>query len=253
MSRSTQVSDQESSQSTGKLPEHVAIMMDGNGRWATARGLPRSLGHEHGVEALRNVIQASVDTGIRYLTVFSFSTENWNRPKGEVDALLKLLRTYVKQDLKQLREKGVRIRVIGKRIDLPKDIFKLVEKVELDTINNDSLFLNIAFNYGGRDEIIRAISRMIEAIHRGELTSEDVTEENFSHYLDTRDIPNPDLVIRTSGEVRVSNFQLWQTAYSEFVFLDVLWPDFNVSHLNEALKIYANRNRRYGAVDKECL
>lgn len=253
MSRSTQVSDQESSQSTGKLPEHVAIMMDGNGRWATARGLPRSSGHEHGVEALRNVIQASVDTGIRYLTVFSFSTENWNRPKGEVDALLKLLRTYVKQDLKQLREKGVRIRVIGKRIDLPKDIFKLVEKVEQDTINNDSLFLNIAFNYGGRDEIIRAISKIIEAVRRGELTSEGVSEENFAHYLDTRDIPNPDLVIRTSGEVRVSNFQLWQTAYSEFVFLDVLWPDFNVSHLNEALKIYANRNRRYGAVDKECL
>ena len=249
MSRSTQVSDQESSQSTGKLPEHVAIMMDGNGRWATARGLPRSSGHEHGVEALRNVIQASVDTGIRYLTVFSFSTENWNRPKGEVDALLKLLRTYVKQDLKQLREKGVRIRVIGKRIDLPKDIFKLVEKVEQDTIDNDSLFLNIAFNYGGRDEIIRAISRIIEAIHSGELTAEGVSEENFAHYLDTRDIPNPDLVIRTSGEVRVSNFQLWQTAYSEFVFLDVLWPDFNVSHLNEALKIYANRNRRYGAVD----
>lgn len=252
MSRPTQANEQESSQSIRNIPEHVAIMMDGNGRWATARGLPRSAGHEHGVEALRNVIEASVDSGIRYLTVFSFSTENWNRPKGEVDTLLKLLRTYVKRDLKQLREKGVRVRVIGKRADLPKDIFQLIEKVEADTKTNCSLFLNIAFNYGGRDEIIRAVSKLVDDIRRGELGANDITEENFASYLDTRDIPNPDLVIRTSGEMRISNFQLWQTAYSEFVFLDVLWPDFDVNHLNTALELFANRNRRYGAVAQEC-
>ena len=252
MSRPTQANEQESSQSIRNIPEHVAIMMDGNGRWATARGLPRSAGHEHGVEALRNVIEASVDSGIRYLTVFSFSTENWNRPKGEVDTLLKLLRTYVKRDLKQLREKGVRVRVIGKRADLPKDIYQLIEKVEADTKTNGSLFLNIAFNYGGRDEIIRAVSKIIDDIRCGELGANDITEENFAGYLDTRDIPNPDLVIRTSGEMRISNFQLWQTAYSEFVFLDVLWPDFDVSHLNKALELFANRDRRYGAVAQEC-
>lgn len=252
MSHPTRANEQESQKSILNIPKHVAIMMDGNGRWATARGLPRSVGHEHGVEALRNVIEASVDTGIRYLTVFSFSTENWNRPKGEVDALLKLLRTYVKRDLKQLCEKGVRVRVIGKRKDLPKDIFQLIEKVEADTRTNYNLFLNIAFNYGGRDEIVRAISKLVDDVQSGKVSVEEITEDGFSKYLDTREIPNPDLVIRTSGEMRISNFQLWQTAYSEYVFLDVLWPDFNVSHLNEALELYANRDRRYGAAVEEC-
>ena len=252
VSRSSQFSEQESSQPLGNIPQHVAIMMDGNGRWAASRGLPRSKGHEHGIEALRTVIEASVNTGIHYLTVFSFSTENWKRPKREVDTLLRLLRTYVKRDLKKLKDKGVRVRVIGKRTDLPKDILHLVEKVESETVENNSLFLNIAFNYGGRDEITRAVAKIISEVQKGKIRASGLTERDFSNYLDTKDIPDPDLVIRTSGEVRVSNFQLWQTAYSEFVFLDVLWPDFSVKHLNQALEIYAKRHRRYGAVVEEC-
>jgi undecaprenyl diphosphate synthase len=228
-------------------PRHIAIIMDGNGRWATAKGLPRTAGHERGVEALRRTVEAAGELGIGYLTVFSFSTENWRRPASEVNVLFGLLKAYVQRDLARLKQDGVRIRVIGQRAGLPPDIAELVDRAESETCHNTKFHLTIAFNYGSRNEILRATEACARAIAAGELTGE-LTEQAFEGFLDTRDLPDPDLVIRTSGEYRISNFLLWQTAYAELLFVDVLWPDFHREHLEQAIARYHERERRFGTV-----
>jgi undecaprenyl diphosphate synthase len=230
---------------SGQTPRHVAIIMDGNGRWAASRGRPRAFGHRKGVEAVREAVRAAGQLGVRYLTLFSFSTENWNRPASEVEALFELLRHFVAADLDRLHAEGVRVRILGRHEGLKEELLSLIESVETRTAGNDAFFLNIAFNYGGRDEIIRAARRAAEA-HDGDLSQ--VSEADFARYLDTAGLPDPDLVIRTSGEHRISNFLLWQAAYAEFVFMDVLWPDFDKSAFQDALSEYASRDRRYGGV-----
>jgi undecaprenyl diphosphate synthase len=229
-------------------PEHVAIIMDGNGRWAKARGLPRVAGHRAGVEALRNAVRAAGDAGIAWLTVYAFSSENWSRPKSEVSDLMGLLKLFIRRDLAELHRSGVRVRVIGEREDLAPDIAALLEEAESLTSGNRMLNLVIAFNYGGRDEIVRAARRIAEAAVRGELISGNVTQDMFAGFLDTSGIPDPDLVIRTSGEQRMSNFLPWQSAYSELVFLSCYWPDFTREHFDEALRQYAARERRFGGI-----
>lgn len=230
------------------VPRHVAIIMDGNGRWAAARGRPRALGHRAGVEAVRRCVSAAGELGITHLTLFGFSTENWRRPPEEVDALFDLLRRFVDADLDRLDREGVRVRIIGRRDDLGEDIRSIVERAETRTAHNERFVLTIAFNYGSRDEIVRAARAIAEAAKKGEIAPEDVDADLFARQLDTAELPDPDLVIRTSGERRTSNFLLWQSAYSEFVFLDVLWPDFAREHLESALADYARRERRYGGV-----
>lgn len=232
----------------GSVPNHVAIIMDGNGRWAKARGLPRSAGHERGVEALRRTVDAIGELGIRYLTVFSFSTENWRRPVDEVNVLFGLLRSYVKRDLSRLVSKGVRVRIIGDRTTVPQDIAELIENAERETEMNSRAFLTIAFNYGARDELVRATRRMAERVAAGELLPDSIDESTIESSLDTHGLPDPDLVIRTSGEYRISNFLLWQVAYAELLMLDVLWPDFDKEHLITAIEEFCGRERRFGAV-----
>ena len=231
-----------------RVPAHIAIIMDGNGRWAKARGLPRAAGHERGVEALRRTVEAAGEIGVRYLTVYSFSTENWRRPAAEVNALFGLLKTFIKKDLGRLKKEGVKINVIGRREGLPEDIAKLVEKAERETASNSDFVLNIAFNYGGREEIARAARAVSADVASGVVQPEDVSEDVLASYLDTADMPDPDLLVRTSGEYRLSNFLLWQAAYSELVFFDVLWPDFDRAWLEKAVAIYSDRERRFGAV-----
>ncbi|MEQ1616814.1 MAG: isoprenyl transferase [Terricaulis sp.] len=227
-------------------PRHVAIIMDGNGRWAKQRGRPRTFGHAEGVEALRRTVEAAGDLGVRYLTVFGFSTENWRRPAEEVNALFDLLRLYVARDLDKLVKEGVRVRVIGERRGLQQDIAGIIEDAESRTARNDKLNLTIAFNYGGQDEIARVARRLAEETLAGSVAPKDIDPEMFETRLDTADLPPPDLLVRTSGESRLSNFMLWQSAYAELVFLDVLWPDFDRPALEEAIAIYARRQRRYG-------
>ena len=230
------------------LPRHVAIIMDGNGRWAGRRGLPRTLGHRRGVETVRRIVRHAGERSIEVLTLFAFSKENWHRPQSEVAELMALLRRYIRADLKELVEAGVRIRVIGERADLDEDILATIEDAEARTRTNDRMALVLAFNYGGRDEIVRAARRAVEAAARGEVTADDLDEATFAAYLDTSAIPDPDLVIRTSGEKRVSNFLLWQSAYAEYTFPDALWPDFDEKHFDVALEDYASRQRRFGKV-----
>jgi undecaprenyl diphosphate synthase len=229
-------------------PAHVAIIMDGNGRWAKARGLPRLAGHRAGVEALRRAVRAAPDLGISYLTVYAFSSENWSRPKSEVSDLMGLLKIFIRRDLAELHQNGVRVRVIGDRHGLQPDIRSLLDEAESLTAGNDSLTLVIAFNYGGRDEIVRAARRLAQSVHEGKIAPQDISIERFAESLDTTDIPDPELVIRTSGEIRLSNFLLWQAAYSELVFLPCYWPDFNRDHLVEALQSYSRRERRFGGL-----
>jgi undecaprenyl diphosphate synthase len=229
-------------------PAHVAIIMDGNGRWAKARGLPRLAGHRAGVEALRNTVRAAPELGVEWLTVYAFSSENWSRPKSEVSDLMGLLKLFIRRDLAELHQAGVRVRVIGHREGLSPDIAALLTEAESLTRLNRSLNLVIAFNYGGRDEIARAAAKVANAVAEGRLDADAVTPELFADYLDTAGIPDPDLVIRTSGELRLSNFLLWQAAYSEFVFLPCYWPDFSRNDLAEAIRVYAARDRRYGGV-----
>jgi undecaprenyl diphosphate synthase len=225
--------------------------MDGNGRWARQRNRPRTFGHAEGVEALRRTVEAAGDAGIEYLTVFGFSTENWRRPAEEVSALFDLLRLYVARDLDKLVREGVRVRVIGGREGLQRDIAEIIENAEARTRHNNSLNLTIAFNYGGQDEIVRAARRFAEDVAAGKLKAGDIDARMFESYLDTEELPAADLLIRTSGEFRLSNFMLWQSAYAELVFLDVLWPDFGKEALAEALAIYRNRDRRYGGIATE--
>jgi len=228
-----------------RSPRHVTIIMDGNGRWAAARGQPRAFGHQAGVEAVRATVRAAGDLGLTHLTLFSFSTENWRRPRAEIDTLFDLLRRFVNADLERLHGEGVRIRIIGRRQGLTPDLIKTIDHVEARTRGNDRFHLTIAFNYGGRDELVRAAARAA-ADCGGDLSKLD--EAGFGAYLDTAGLPDPDLVIRTSGERRLSNFMLWQTAYAELVFMDVLWPDFGEEHLRAALDEYARRERRFGAI-----
>ena len=231
-----------------KSPRHIAIIMDGNGRWALSRGLPRLAGHRAGTENLRRVIEACVEFGVKYLTLYAFSTENWGRPVEEVRGLMRILGDVIDRELRKLHEEGVQLRHIGRLNRLKPSLKKKVlDAIEL-TKNNDRLTLNIAFNYGGRDEIARAMIRMAQAIEAGELVSGDISEQVIPDYLDTSGIPDPDLVIRTSGEERLSNFLTWQCAYSELLFMDVYWPDFSKSHFQAALDSYARRNRRFGGL-----
>lgn len=230
------------------LPEHIAIIMDGNGRWAKARGMPRALGHERGVEALRRTVEAAQEIGLRNLTVYSFSTENWRRPAAEVNALFGLLKAYVKRDLNRLASEGVRIRILGTREGLPDDVHELVERAESRTAENTAFNLCIAFNYGGREEIVRAAQKVAKHAIDGQIDPAALTEDIFESHLDTADIPDPDLMIRTSGEYRISNFLIWQAAYAELVFMDVLWPDFGKAQLLKAIETFNTRERRFGGL-----
>lgn len=229
-------------------PRHVAIIMDGNGRWAAARGLPRSEGHRRGVEALRRTVRAAGELGIDILTIFSFSSENWSRPPDEVSDLMGLLRRFVRNDLAELHSNNVRVRVIGERVGLEPDILRLVTEAEELTRNNDGQTLVVAFNYGSRQEIARAARHIAEEVRAGRLCPEDVTADLLGRFLDAPDLPDPDLIIRTSGEQRLSNFLLWQSAYSELVFVPTPWPDFDRAALERALEEYRRRERRFGGL-----
>ncbi|MEP6341834.1 MAG: isoprenyl transferase [Maricaulaceae bacterium] len=224
------------------FPLHIGIIMDGNGRWAQSRHRPRVFGHQQGVKTVRRIVEDAADMGIKYLTLYSFSTENWTRPKAEIAALFQLLKKYVADDLETLNKNNVRVRVIGSRDGLSDDLLETISKVESVTKNNSEFHLNIAFNYGGRDEIIRALGRASAAGY----DASDIDEAIISQYLDTAGLPEPELIIRTSGERRVSNFLMWQTAYSEFVFTDVLWPDFKREDLEIAIAEFQTRERRFG-------
>ena len=229
-------------------PRHIAIIMDGNGRWAAARGLPRSEGHRRGVEALRQTVRAAGDLGVEFLTIFSFSSENWVRPVSEVRDLMGLLRRFIRHDLADLHRSNVRVRIIGERDDLAADIRRLLEEAEELTKDNDGLMLVVAFNYGARQEVARAARRMADALLRGVIRTEDINADLLGRHLDAPDIPDPDLIIRTSGEQRLSNFLLWQAAYSELVFLPTYWPDFDRAALEKALEEYRRRERRFGGL-----
>ncbi|VYT74043.1 isoprenyl transferase [Clostridium tertium] len=230
------------------MPRHIAIIMDGNGRWAKQRKLPRTMGHKAGVETIRRVIKEAHVLGIKYLTLYAFSTENWKRPKDEVSALMKLLVEYLRSELQELNKNGVVIKILGDINKLPDDAQNEVnEAVEL-TKNNTGVVLNIAFNYGGRDEIVRAVKLVSNDVKSGKLNIEDIDEKDIEKYLYTDGIPDPDLIIRPSGEQRISNFLLWQCAYSEFWYSNVCWPDFKEEHLHEAIYDYQHRDRRYGGV-----
>ena len=229
------------------VPRHVAIIMDGNGRWARARGLPRAIGHKFGAETVRKTVEAAVDLGIEYLTLFGFSSENWNRPLGEVSDLMGLLRRYLSKEMAELHAQGVRIRVIGERERLDGEIVSLIEQSEKLTENNVTLNLTLALSYGGRNAIALAARRLAEQVKAGVLESDMIGEEQFRSQLETVKLPDPDLLIRTSGEKRISNFMLWECAYSEFVFIDTLWPDFSREQLGDAIAEFGRRNRRYGS------
>ena len=229
-------------------PRHVAIIMDGNGRWAKARGLPRALGHKEGVEALRRTVEACRDLGVAHLTVFSFSTENWNRPQTEIDALFDLLRIFVRRDLVRLHKDGVRIRIVGSRDGLSDEIIGLIDEAIEKTRDNTRLTLNIAFNYGGRGEIVAAMQAIAREIEAGRLKASDVNEALIARMLWTADSPDPDLVIRTSGEFRLSNFLLWSGAYAELMFMDLWWPDFTRESLEKAIDAFRRRDRRFGGL-----
>jgi undecaprenyl diphosphate synthase len=229
-------------------PRHIAIIMDGNGRWAAARGLPRGEGHRRGVEALRRTVRAAGDLGVGILTIFSFSAENWSRPPSEIRELMGLLRRFIRNDLADLHRHGVRVRVIGEREGLSADIRELLEEAEGLTKDNNKLTLVVAFNYGARQEIARAAQRLSAEVVAGRIPVGAVTAEKIAAYLDTSDLPDPDLIIRTSGEQRLSNFLLWQAAYSELVFVPVYWPDFDRSTLEQAIAEYRRRERRFGGL-----
>lgn len=233
------------------VPQHIAIILDGNGRWAKAKGMPRNYGHAQGSKNVEKICEEAWRMGIKYLTVYAFSTENWNRPKAEVDALMTLLRNYMKTCLKTAAKNDMKIRVIGDKKPLDDDIKNRIEELEEATKNNGGLNFTIALNYGSRDEMIRAARKIGQDCAEGKLNPEEITEEVFSSYLDTAGIPDPDLLIRTSGEQRLSNYLLWQLAYTEFYFTDVPWPDFNKKELEKAIEQFNRRDRRYGGIKEE--
>ncbi len=232
----------------GGVPRHIAIIMDGNGRWAVARGLPRSEGHRRGVESVRRTVRAAIEIGLEYLTIFSFSSENWSRPRAEINDLMGLLKHFIRRDLADLHKRNVRILVIGEREGIDEEIAGLIEKAERLTAANDGLQLVVAFNYGARAEIVRAARRLAEEVARGALEPGAIDCKRFERALDTAGIPDPDLLIRTSGEQRLSNFLLWQLAYAELVFVDVCWPDFGKETLLAAIAEFSRRERRFGGI-----
>ncbi|MGE5630744.1 MAG: isoprenyl transferase [Caulobacteraceae bacterium] len=232
----------------GKLPAHIAIIMDGNGRWAKKRGLPRAMGHKAGMESLKETVRACSDIGIKILTVYAFSTENWKRPKDEVSYLMNLLVEYMRKEVNELHKNKVKIKVLGDLDILPAQTRKEINEAIALTANNPGMQFNIALNYGGRAEILYACKKLAEQVEQGMLPVEHINEETFSEYLYTGKDPDPDMVIRTSGELRLSNFLLWQSAYSELIFVDNLWPDFNKKILLTAIKEFQSRNRRFGAL-----
>ena len=233
------------------VPQHIAIILDGNGRWAKAKGMPRNYGHAQGSKNVERICEEAWRMGIKYLTVYAFSTENWNRPESEVSALMKLLRNYMKTCLKTAEKNRMRVRVIGDKTGLDDDIRTRIEELEEASAGNDGLNFQIAINYGSRDEMVRAIRRMASDVREGTVNPEEIDETLFETYLDTHGIPDPDLLIRTSGELRLSNYLLWQMAYTEFYFTDVLWPDFTKEELEKAILQYNKRERRYGKVKEE--
>ena len=234
-----------------KMPRHVAIILDGNGRWAKAKGMPRNYGHVQGAKTVEIICEEAYKMGINYLTVYAFSTENWNRPQDEVDALMKLLRNYMKTCLKTAAKNRMCVRVIGDKSGLDSDIRKRIEELEEATKDNNGLKFQIALNYGGRDEILRAVRKLAEDIKEERKSISDITASTFSDYLDTHDLPEPDLLIRTCNEKRISNFLLWQLAYTEFYFTEIAWPDFTKEELLKAVSAYNNRERRYGGILNE--
>ncbi len=236
---------------SAQVPRHVAIIMDGNGRWAEQRGLPRSAGHRVGVESVRRTVRAAMELGIQYLTIYSFSSENWARPATEIDDLMGLMRRFIRRDLADLHDNGVRISVIGERDRVDGDLLALIDEAVALTADNAALRLQIAFNYGSRAEIAKAARRLAERVLRGEIAPKDITPEALEAELDTHGVPDPDLLIRTSGELRLSNFLLWQSAYTEFVFLDAYWPDFGRELLEKAIDEYRGRSRRFGGVGQQ--
>ena len=234
-----------------KIPNHVAIILDGNGRWAKSKGMPRNYGHVQGAKQVELICEKAYKMGIQYLTVYAFSTENWSRPQDEVDALMKLLRNYMKNCLKTAEKNRMCVRVIGDKTRLDEDIRMRISELEEATKNNDGLHFQIAINYGGRDELRRAVAEIAEKVKTGELQPEEVTENVIADHLDTRGIPEPDLLVRTCGEQRISNFLLWQLAYTEFYFTPVAWPDFDEAELRKAVDAYNARDRRFGGVKEE--
>ena len=229
------------------VPRHIAIIMDGNGRWAQARGLPRIAGHRHGAEAARRAVTAAAELGVPYLTLFGFSSENWGRPSGEIHDLMGLLRHYLRGEIAELHRNGVRLRVIGELGRLDPDIIEMIERAEAMTRDNARITVTIALSYGGRAEIVAAVRAIAQRVQSGSLAAAAIDEDCFTRYLFTAGLPDPDLLIRTSGEQRISNFMLWQSAYSEFVFTKTLWPDFSKHDLEEAIDEFCGRDRRYGA------
>lgn len=239
------------SQDELRIPNHVAIILDGNGRWAKAKNMPRNYGHVQGAKTVEVICEEAYRMGIQYLTVYAFSTENWNRPKDEVDALMKLLRNYMKTCLKTAEKNRMCVRVLGDKTGLDKDIRERIAELEEATKENDGLHFQIAINYGGRDEIRRAFQSMAKKVENGELKAVEITEKVISSFLDTHDIPEPDLLIRTCNEQRISNFLLWQLAYTEFYYTPVAWPDFSKEELVKAIEAYNHRDRRFGLVKEE--
>lgn len=234
-----------------KIPNHVAIILDGNGRWAKSKGMPRNFGHTMGAKNVETVCQAADEIGIKYLTLYAFSTENWNRPESEVSALMKLLESYLKNCIKTAKKNNMRVRVIGEINRLAEPFQEKIRELEEASAHHTGLNLTIAINYGSRDEMIRAMKHMAEDVQHEKLQIKQIDESLFASYLDTKDLPDPDLLIRTSGEQRLSNYLLWQLAYSEFYFTDVPWPDFHKEELLEAVEAYSNRDRRFGALSDQ--
>lgn len=233
------------------IPNHVAIILDGNGRWAKRRGLPRSAGHIQGAKTVEDICEVAWNMGIHYLTVYAFSTENWNRPEEEVSQLMKLLRNYMKNCISRSNKNNMKVRVIGDKSRLDQDIRDSIEELEEATQNNTGLHFTIAINYGGRDEIVRAVRKTADMVKNGALDASDISIESFGKTLDTGDYPDPDLLIRTCNELRISNFLLWQLAYTEFYFTEIPWPDFNDKELIKAIEAYNHRERRYGGVTEK--
>lgn len=242
---------QEELNKSGEIPTHIAIIMDGNGRWAKRRGLPRAAGHKRGVDTVRDIVEACAEIGVKYLTLYTFSTENWNRPKDEVSTLMRLLLSSLKARLRELDKNDIKLTSVGDLSSLPVEVQKQLRTDIEKTRNNKRMTLNLALSYSGRWELIKAVKSISEQVAKGKLKSEDIDEKIISDNLTTRDLPDPDLLIRTSGEFRVSNFLLWQIAYSEFVILDVLWPDFKREHLYNAIKEFQKRERRFGKVSEQ--
>lgn len=233
------------------VPQHIAIILDGNGRWARQHGMPRNLGHKQGAKNVETICREAWNLGVKYLTVYAFSTENWKRPKEEVDALMKLLRNYMKNCVKTAEKNHMRVRIIGDKTGLAEDIQESIAKLEESSKDHDGLNFQIAINYGSRDEMLRGMKRMLSDYKEDKFSLEELDETKFQHYLDTADIPDPDLLIRTSGEQRISNYLLWQLAYTELYFTNVPWPDFTKEELVKAIEDYNNRDRRYGGIKEE--